>query len=177
MESSPAATAPPLAFSAKARRTKEQPINALIERALANPSLVNFAAGLVDSHTLPLEICKEIATSILDDHVRGRAAMQYPSTAGVAELRRAALRHIEQLEGKSAAEMSLTPADFVITNGSQQALYIIGDVRIDPGDIVIAANPSYFVFTGTLQSLGAKVLTVPMDENGMDVDAVDRLLG
>jgi len=72
--------------------------------------------------------------------------------------------------------MNLTPADFVITTGSQQALYIIGDVLVDPGDIVIAANPSYFVYTGTLQSLGAKVMTVPMDENGMDVEAVDRLL-
>src|SRR4029078_624550 len=97
-------------------------------------------------------------------------------TAGVAELRRMALRHIEALEGKSAAEMSLTPQDFVIANASQQALYIIGDVLIDPGDIVIAANPSYFVYTGTLQSLGAKVMTVPMDDNGMDVDAVVRLL-
>ena len=47
---------------------------------------------------------------------------------------------------------------------------------IDPGDIVIAANPSYFVYTGTLQSLGANVRTVPMDENGMEIDAVDQLL-
>ncbi|MEO6435305.1 MAG: PLP-dependent aminotransferase family protein [Tepidisphaeraceae bacterium] len=72
--------------------------------------------------------------------------------------------------------MGLTPADFVITTGSQQALYLIADVLIDPGDIVIAANPSYFVYTGTLQSLGAKVMTVPMDDGGMDVEAVDRLL-
>ncbi len=47
---------------------------------------------------------------------------------------------------------------------------------IDPGDIVIAANPSYFVYTGTLSSLSANVLTVPMDDDGMQVDAVERLL-
>src|SRR4030095_14390303 len=84
---------------------------------------------------------------------------------------------IEQLEGKPAAEMNLTPGDIVVTTGSQQALYLIGDVLIDPGDIIIAANPSYFVYTGTLTSLGANVLTVPMDDDGMDVEAVDRLLG
>jgi 2-aminoadipate transaminase len=167
---------PPLTFSAKARRTKEQPINALIVAAMANPDLVNFAAGLVDSHTLPTQPVAEMAEAILTDNVRGRAAMQYETTQGFAELRRSALRHLEQLEGKPAADMNLTPADFVITTGSQQALYIIGDVLVDPGDIVIAANPSYFVYTGTLQSLGAKVQTVPMDENGMDVEAVDRLL-
>jgi 2-aminoadipate transaminase len=166
----------PLAFSSKARRTSEQPINALIAAAMADPSLVNFAAGLVDSHTLPAESVAEMARAILDDPVRGRAALQYETTLGFAELRRSALRHIEAMENKSAGEMGLTPADIVITTGSQQALYIISDVLIDPGDIVIAANPSYFVYTGTLQSLGAKVMTVPMDGNGMDVDAVDRLL-
>jgi 2-aminoadipate transaminase len=176
MQSKPSQPAPPLTFSSKARRTKEQPINALIVAAMANPSLVNFAAGLVDSHTLPTDLCAEMAKTILSDSVRGRAAMQYETTLGFAELRRTALRHIESLEGKSAGELGLTPADLVITTGSQQALYIIADVLVDPGDIVIAANPSYFVYTGTLQSLGAKVMTVPMDENGMDVEAVDRLL-
>src|SRR5205814_7426573 len=107
---------------------------------------------------------------------RGRAALQYETTHGLAELRRLALKHLEDLEQKPAASMGLTPDDFVITTGSQQALYLIGDVLIDPGDIVITSNPSYFVYTGTLQSLGANVMTVPMDDNGMDVEAVDRLL-
>src|SRR5436190_3194249 len=166
----------PLALSSKARRTKEQPINSLIAAAMADPSLVNFAAGLVDSHTLPTDITAEIAKAIFDDSVRGRAALQYETTLGFAELRRTALRHIEAMENMSAGEMGLTPADIVITTGSQQALYIIADVLVDPGDIVLTANPSYFVYTGTLQSLGAKVMTVPMDNQGMDVEAVDRLL-
>ena len=55
-------------------------------------------------------------------------------------------------------------------------LYLIGDALIDPGDIVISANPSYFVYTGALSSLGARVMTVPMDERGMDVEGVARLL-
>src|SRR5439155_2280646 len=134
------------------------------------------AAGLVDSHTLPTESAAEMTQAILADPVRSRAALQYATTNGHPELRRDALRHIESLETKSAADMGLTPADIVITTGSQQALYIIGDVLIDPGDIVIAANPSYFVYTGTLQSLGAKVMAVPMDDDGMEVEAGDRLL-
>ena len=72
--------------------------------------------------------------------------------------------------------MGLSADDLLVTTGSQQALYLIGDVLIDPGDIVIAANPSYFVYTGALSSLGARVMTVPMDDDGMDVDAVGRLL-
>ena len=169
-------SAPPLSLSSKAKRTKEQPITFLINAAMANPDLVNFAAGLVDPRTLPVEETRQITETILSDTVRGRAAMQYDTTLGLADLRRHALKHLEALESKPASAMSLTPADIVCTTGSQQALYLVGEVLVDPGDIVIAANPSYFVFTGTLSSFGAKVMTVPMDEQGMDVVAVERLL-
>jgi 2-aminoadipate transaminase len=166
-----------LGFSAKARRTKEQPISFLIMEALRNPKLVNLAAGLVDPLTLPVEECDAITRKIFADKARGRSALQYDTTLGLAPLRKAALRHIEKLEGLGASAMGLHEDDVVITTGSQQALYLIGDALIDPGDIVIAANPSYFVYAGALSSLGAQVRAVPMNEGGMDVEAVDRVLG
>ena len=165
-----------LPFSAKAARTREQPISYLIATALRNPKLINLAAGLVDPLTLPVAECAAITHRLFSSVERGRAALQYDTTQGLAELRKAALRHIEQLEGIPARQMGLTPDQILVTTGSQQALYLIGDCLIDPGDIVIAAAPSYFVFTGTLDSLGATILTVPMDDDGMDVDAVERLL-
>jgi 2-aminoadipate transaminase len=166
-----------LALSAKARRTGEQPISFLMAAVLANPNLINLAAGLVDPLTLPVEPMRRIAGTIFSTDQRSRAALQYDTTLGLAPLRQATLRHLETLEQKTAAEMGLTDRDIVITSGSQQALYLIGDVLIDPGDIVIAANPCYFVFTGTLASLGATVMPVPMTEDGIDVDAIERLLG
>jgi 2-aminoadipate transaminase len=166
-----------LPLSSKARRTKEQPISFLITAALRNPRLINLAAGLVDPLTLPVEECDAITRRLFSDTSRGRATLQYDTTLGLAELRRAMLAHIGQLEGLKPGEMGLTENDLVVTTGSQQALYLIGDVLIDPGDIVIAANPSYFVYSGALASLGAQVMAVPMDDEGMDVDAVERLLG
>jgi len=165
-----------LPLSAKARRTPEQPISYLISVVMGNPGLINLAAGLVDPLTLPIEECGAITRKIFSDTGRGRAALQYDTTIGLKELREAALRHIEHLEGKSAAEMALSPDQIVVTTGSQQSLYLVGDVLLDPGDIVIAAQPSYFVYTGALASLGATVLTVPMDDQGMDVEAVGALL-
>ncbi|HEY1921736.1 MAG TPA: PLP-dependent aminotransferase family protein [Tepidisphaeraceae bacterium] len=165
-----------LGLSAKARRTGEQPISFLMAAVLADPNLINFAAGLVDPLTLPVKPTREILKTIFSDDKRARAALQYDTTLGLAPLRRAALAHLENLEQKSAGDFSLTESDIVITTGSQQALYLIGDVLIDPGDIVIAANPCYFVYTGTLASLGATVLTVPMTDDGIDVDAIERLL-
>jgi len=72
--------------------------------------------------------------------------------------------------------MSLTADSMLVTTGSQQALYLIGDCLIDPGDIVIAAAPKLLRLHGHARLIGATILTVPMDEDGMDVEAVGRLL-
>ena len=165
-----------LGLSAKARRTPEQPISFLMAAAVENPDLINLAAGLVDPLTLPVEECRAITQRIFSDASRGREALQYDTTLGLARLRERAISHLESLEGKPAASMGLTARQMLISTGSQQALYLIADVLLDPGDIVIAANPSYFVYTGTLASMGARVLTVPMDQDGMDVEAVAKLL-
>jgi 2-aminoadipate transaminase len=165
-----------LPLSSKAQRTQEQPISFLITEAVRNPHLINLAAGLVDPLTLPVKECEAIARRIFSDTGRGRSALQYDTTLGLAELRQELSKHLAELEGMPTAALGVDARSLVVTTGSQQALYLIGDALIDPGDIVIAANPSYFVFTGTLSSLGARVLTVPMDDGGMDTDAVERLL-
>ncbi|HET6251847.1 MAG TPA: PLP-dependent aminotransferase family protein [Tepidisphaeraceae bacterium] len=168
--------APPLPLSSKARRTREQPISFLIETALHNPGLINLAAGLVDPLTLPVEECAQITQRLFADPHRARTALQYDTTVGLRALRQKLVEHIAALEGVAVADLGYGAEQIVVTTGSQQALYLVGDALIDPGDIVIAANPSYFVYTGTLQSLGANVLAVPMDEEGMDVEAVAALL-
>ncbi|MDB5331146.1 MAG: PLP-dependent aminotransferase family protein [Phycisphaerales bacterium] len=167
---------PPLPLSSKARRTAEQPISFLITTALHNPGLINLAAGLVDPLTLPVEECADITRQIFADPARGRAALQYDTTSGLRDLRRELLAHLARLEGVDASSLGFTAEQIVLTTGSQQALYLVGDALVDPGDIVIAGNPSYFVYTGTLASLGAEVLPVPMDQDGMDVEAVATLL-
>lgn len=165
-----------LPLSRKALRTEDQPISYLIEAVMSNPALINLAAGLVDDATLPVESTRHIAETVLGDTARGRLALQYDNTAGMRRLRETVLGHLEALEAKSAEQLSLTPDDVLISTGSQQSLYLIADTLLDPGDIVITANPSYFVFTGALNSLGAEVMAVPMDDDGMLVEQVQSLL-
>jgi 2-aminoadipate transaminase len=165
-----------LNLSAKAKRTQDSPINSLIAAKLANPALVNFAAGLVDEPTLPAAEVAAITRRIFADEAHARRALQYGTTIGLRPLREELLAHLGRLDHKDPKDLGLTYHNLLLSTGSQQALYLIADVLLDPGDIVITANPSYFVFTGALQSLGAKVLAVPMDENGMNVDAVEKLL-
>lgn len=166
----------PIHFSAKARRTREQPISYLIAAAKANPQLISFAAGLVNPDTLPAEETLAITTRLLSDKARAREVLQYGTTVGHRGLREAIVGHLEKLEGKSAASMSITADSVVVATGSQQLLYILADILLDPGDIVIIEAPSYFVYTGALSSFGARIIAVPMDRDGMVVDELEKLL-
>lgn len=165
-----------LALSHKALRTHEQPISYLIAAALENPQLVNLAAGLVDPFTLPTEGTARLVGKIMSCEERGRGALQYEDTAGNKLLRKRLLRHLEELDGVGEGGLGARAEHVVVTNGSQQGLYLIADALLDPGDIVIIENPSYFVYTGALDSFGATMLGVPMNDGGMDVEALERLL-
>ena len=166
----------PLLRSGKSRRTADSPISFYIQKAFDTPSLVSFAAGLVDEGSLPVEDVRAAAAEILADPASGQAALQYGSTQGLPALREQVLQIVCAADGVAPAALNLTAADVCITTGSQQLLYLIGEVLFDPGDIVITEAPSYFVFHSLLQSHGAKVLTVPMDDHGMKVDELEALL-
>jgi 2-aminoadipate transaminase len=168
--------AAPLALSAQALRTSDAPISTLIRLALETPGLISLAAGLVDELSLPAAEVARAAAEILADPDHACAALQYGTTQGHPPLRDKLLAHICAADGVRSAELNLTPEDVIVTTGSQQLLYLLAEVLLDPGDIVITEAPSYFVFHGVLESKGARVLGIPMDADGMDTDALEDVL-
>ncbi|TFF93522.1 PLP-dependent aminotransferase family protein [Candidatus Thorarchaeota archaeon] len=70
-----------------------------------------------------------------------------------------------------------TQADCVsVTNGSQQALYAIIDTMIDPGDVIITPSPAYLGFLVPAVKLGARIITVPTDLDGIIPEYVDKAI-
>ncbi|MFX1368366.1 MAG: PLP-dependent aminotransferase family protein [Promethearchaeota archaeon] len=61
-----------------------------------------------------------------------------------------------------------------ITNGSQQALYALLDTLIDPGDVIITPCPAYLGFLVPAVKLGARIITVPTDLDGIIPEYVER---
>lgn len=167
---------PPYHLSQRAQRTGDQPISYFMQQAVENPRLISLAAGLVDSQTLPASDVREALDEILSDPQSAQAALQYGTTHGYAPLRERLLARTVGLDGLTPRDLSLTVEDVVITTGSQQFLYLLGELLLDPGDIVITEAPSYFVYHGTLDSIGARTLSVPMDDEGMNTDALAELL-
>jgi 2-aminoadipate transaminase len=158
-------------------RTTAQPIGELMAMGVEREDVISLAAGLVDFDTLPSEDLAVIAADLLGGAERdARVPLQYGTTEGHAELRGRLLNHFASLDGLTAEDYSATAEDIVISSGSQQLLFLMTDVLVDEGDIVITAWPSYFVYTGALKGFGAEVRCVEMDSNGIRPESLEALL-
>ena len=62
--------------------------------------------------------------------------------------------------------------DVIVTNGTQQAVDVIARVMLNPGDRVAVEDPGYSPARRLFQTLGAKVSGVPVDAEGLVVDAI-----
>ena len=167
---------PAISFSAQARRTADQPISHYMKLAIENPELISLAAGLVDQESLPVADAGAVLADIFADSDAARSALQYGTTHGLASLRERLWHHVAHLDGVPPDTYGLTAEQVLITTGSQQSLYLLSEALFDEGDYIITEEPSYFVHHGVLTGHGVRVLTVPMDDGGMDTAALETLL-
>ncbi len=136
-----------------------------------DPQIISLAAGLVDQESLPAEEVAQCASELLRG-TNGKPSLQYGVTPGFLPLREEICRILKA----QGAGREVSPDDIVLTGGSQQLLHLITDVLINEGDIVLVEDPTYFVYTGTLQAAGAKVIGVPLDEEGIIPGALEEKL-
>lgn len=129
-----------------ARRSGEPPISWLMKLALERPGLISLAVGFTDHATLPVAEVQAIVRELLRRPSRARAALQYGTTIGLPELRRELAKRCERTDAD----------EIVITNGSQQLLYLVSEVLCDPGDIVLVEDPTYFVYLGIVEAHGLR---------------------
>jgi 2-aminoadipate transaminase len=163
-------------LSRRAQWAGGQPISALMAQALARPELISLAAGFVDQATLPVEPTREALEAVFAGSSGGRAALQYGTTPGYWPLREALLARMRGADGDPPTEENLSPEQVVVTAGSNQLLHLVGETLLDPGDVVLCAAPSYFVFLGMLANLGARSAGVAADEHGLIPEALEEEL-
>ncbi|MEZ6143514.1 MAG: PLP-dependent aminotransferase family protein [Zavarzinella sp.] len=162
-------------MSEKAKRTPDSPISFFMKKALENKDLISLAAGFVDSPSLPVEPLKDVMEELLADPLAAQVALQYGTTQGYRPLIDQLVQHLGKLDHLDQPEQHFQPHNVVITTGSQQLLYMLCELMVDPGDIVIVESPSYFVFHSVLVEHGVRVEQVPMDDEGLRVDALEDL--
>jgi 2-aminoadipate transaminase len=164
-------------FSQRWHWASKGAISFLMQQAVENPEVISLAAGLVDPGSLPVAETQAAVAKLLADERTARAALQYGTSAGAERLRRRLVEHLARLEGTTPADLGLAPYDLILTTGSQQLLSIAAEILLDPGDICLVAAPTYFVFLGVLDGVGARAIPVATDADGMRPDALEATLG
>ncbi|MEU0544658.1 PLP-dependent aminotransferase family protein [Nocardia sp. NPDC005978] len=133
----------------------------------ARAEIISLAGGLPDAALMPRERIAVAADAALADSAR----LQYTESPGWAPLREVlAARESERL-GRAV------PVDEVfVTHGSQQALSLLAEVLLDPGALVVVEDPAYVGALQVFRAAGARIAAVPLDAEGMRVDALRELL-
>jgi GntR family transcriptional regulator/MocR family aminotransferase len=125
----------------------------------------DFRSGLPDASLFPHRAWRRVVARAVRS--REMAAGVYENPAGNCELRAAIARHI----GISRS-VSGSPDDVIVTNGTQQAIDIIARVLLEPGDVVAMEDPGYPPPKDLFRVLGARVIGVPVDSEGLVVEAL-----
>ncbi len=154
-------------LSERAKGMKASEIRELL-KLTHRPGIISFAGGLPNPKAFPVEATRKIINELLDDSCE--KLLQYGSTEGVTELREALAAHMKE------RGINVDKDNILITHGSQQALDLISKVLLDPGDTVIVGSPTYLGATGAFRAYQAEMISVPVTENGMDMDALDDKL-
>jgi len=106
--------------------------------------------------------------SLLSSQIQqGPGHLRYASPNGYEPLRKQLARYLRRARG-----MSCDADQIVVVNGSQQAFDLIARVLLDPGDAVVIEEPSYSGARLIFETVAAKLLRVPIDRAGLDVDAL-----
>lgn len=127
--------------------------------------VVRFAMGAPAAEFVPVALFNQIAGSVLD-----ASSYTYGASEGEPRLISALLDYLATTAEPSSAER------ISITSGGMQGLDIAGKLFVDPGDLVVVESPTYTNGSATALSYGAELLEVPMDEDGMDVEALEELV-
>jgi 2-aminoadipate transaminase len=160
-------------LSALGQRTAAPPVSWLMRLTLDHPRLISLAAGFTDNAALPVAHTRQLLQEILASPKLARPALQYGSTVGDPQLRHLTAAHLQSADGQfcsRAGAQIYSPDRLLITNGSQQLLYMVTEVLCDPGDIVLVEDPTYFVFLGILQSHGVQCRAIHLQEDGLDTE-------
>ena len=96
--------------------------------------------------------------------IASTAVLGYGDAAGYMPLRIEIAEYLRRARG-----ISCTPDQIIVTNGSQQALDLAGRVLVNPGDRVVLEEPVYEGARQVFSALGARVVAVPVDNEGLQV--------
>jgi 2-aminoadipate transaminase len=165
----PPPTTPDPHLPALAQRMADMPPSAVREilKVAERPDILSFAGGLPAPELFPIEAIAQAHAEVLRDS--GRSALQYSTTEGFGPLRAWIAQHLR------SRGLPAHPEELLITSGSQQGIDLASRVFLDPGDVVLVENPTYLAAIQAFAAYQVRLVSVPSDDGGMQVDRIAKL--
>jgi 2-aminoadipate transaminase len=155
-------------FADRVQNVPESFIREILKVA-SNPEIISFAGGLPNPSLFPMKELEEAASYVFQN--QGMHALQYTSTEGYYPLREFISHRYRTRYG-----LKIPPEQIIITNGSQQALDLIGKIFINPGDSVLLERPTYLGALQCLSMFQPNFHEVQLNADGVDIDDLENKL-
>lgn len=137
-------------------------------RMAEHPNPITFAGGTGDPRLIPVRDLRRVIRAVLQRD--GVAALEYGEHNGYGPLRNT-IAHVLTSQGLQASADNV-----LITAGSQQALALVAQLLLRPGDVILVESPTYARALDLFRALGLRVIGIPVDEDGMQVERLEALL-
>jgi Transcriptional regulators containing a DNA-binding HTH domain and an aminotransferase domain (MocR family) and their eukaryotic orthologs len=129
--------------------------------------VISLAGGLPDPSTFPAEEIEKITSDILKKSPE--RALQYSTTSGIVDFR----KELVNLSARRGIT-GINENNIFVTVGSQEALFMIFNLLVDPGDTVIVEMPTYLAALNILRARKPNFIGVKVTEKGPDIDELER---
>ena len=136
-----------------------------VSRHAKAPKIV-FDDGLPDSRMAPIQELARAYRQIFNRKARWRM-MGYGAPQGDADFRNSIVQMLNHKRG-----LSLSIQDLCITRGSQMALFLIANCLVENGDLVAVENPGYKPAWKAFESVGAALIPISMESDGMNIEGL-----
>ncbi len=154
-------------YAERTERMRASDIREIL-KVTAQPDVISLAGGLPAPELFPVDEYRRAFEWVLETD--GAQALQYGPSEGYRPLRQLLAQRLNRFGIACQAD------DIIITNGSQQALDLLGKVLLNPGDSVLVEKPTYLGALQAFNQYQPTYVAVEMDDDGMRVDQVERAL-
>jgi DNA-binding transcriptional MocR family regulator len=129
---------------------------------------INLATGWASAELHPVGQFARMSAEVFAE--AGTAALMYGDPDGLWPLREEIARR------GGASGFATDPEEILITTGGRQAIDLVCRTILRPGDIAVSESPTFIGALASMQDSGARVIGVPYDEQGLDVEALERIV-
>ena len=152
----------------QSRAIKREHSAEIFKKVAGQPQPISFASGIGDAHLFPAEDFRKVLQTVMRRD--GIAALDYGEPNGHAALRET-ITHILASQG-----LQTRSENVLITAGSQQALSLVSQLLLKPGDVILVESPTYSGALDLFRALNFEVVGIPVDGQGMQVEVLEKLL-